>query len=554
MKTFVNDQTPVRERAVIITQTPMRITLGGGGTDVLWYSKLKGGAWISATINRFIRIKVTNSIKFPLLKVCDQDGEKYYNNPGELNDSIIRECLKTTQITGGLEIDIQSDVPAKSGLGGSGAFEVGLLNALHTFKNNPISPLTLAEQAAEIEIKKLKKPVGPQDQYITALGGINYFEIDKKGKVTFEPLHLSDDSLKKLQNNLLYFQTDIYHETAQILGDQKAKAVDNSKSRIIESLDQIKELGQQAKEFLLTGRIDDYGATLHKHWLIKKKLSDKVTNPQIDKWYERGIANGALGGKIMGAGGGGWLVFYVNSNQQQFIGKMSQMGLSYQRVNFDFMGTRQVSSFEASEKKIINSTMDVDLDNYVNNYLGGALSAIYQLNKQDLKEMILKLEALKKNKGRLFLIGVGGSAANCSHAVNDFRKIAGIEAYAPTDNVSELTARTNDDGWETVFINWLKGSNLGEKDAVFVLSVGGGNMEKNISVNIVKALEYAKSVKAMVLGIVSRNGGYTKQVADCCLMVPVINDEFITPYAESFQALLWHLLAFSPNLRVIEPY
>lgn len=525
----------------------MRITLAGGGTDVLWYSKLRGGAWISATINRFIRIKVTNLLKSPLLKVSDHDGEKYFHNLHELSDPIIRECLKTAQITGGLEIDIQSDVPAKSGLGGSGAFEVGLLNALHTFKNNPVSPLTLAEQAAEIEIGKLKKPVGPQDQYITALGGINYFEIDKKGEVTFEPLHLSDDSLKKLQNNLLYFQTDIYHETAQILGDQKAKAADNSKSRVIESLDKIKELGQQAKEFLLTGRIDDYGVTLHKHWLIKKKLSSKVTNPQIDKWYERGIANGALGGKILGAGGGGWLVFYVDRNQQQFIDKMSQIGLHYQQVSFDFMGTRQISSFETSEKK--NSTPDIDLDNYINSYLGGALSAIYQLNKQDLKEMILKLEVLKKNKGRLFLIGVGGSAANCSHAVNDFRKIAKIETYAPTDNVSEITARTNDDGWETVFVNWLKVSNLNENDAVMVLSVGGGNLEKNVSVNIVKALEHAKEVKATILGIVSRDGGYTKQVANCCVLVPVVSEGMITPYAESFQALIWHQIVFSPQLR-----
>ena len=193
-------------------------------------------------------------------------------------------------------------------------------------------------------------------------------------------------------------------------------------------------------------------------------------------------------------------------------------------------------------------------DNYINEYLGGVLSGVFQLSRQDIANCIKLLVELKKRKGRLFLLGVGGGAANCSHAVNDFRKIANIEAYTPIDNVSELTARTNDDGWKTVFVNWLKVSNLSSKDAIMVLSVGGGNLEKNISPNIVEALKYAKEVKASIIGIVSRDGGYTKKVADVCIMVPVIKDEFITPFAESFQALIWHLIVFSPELRAIKPY
>lgn len=195
-----------------------------------------------------------------------------------------------------------------------------------------------------------------------------------------------------------------------------------------------------------------------------------------------------------------------------------------------------------------------DMNGYINEYLGGVLSAVFQLSKKDIADCINLLVDIKKRDGRLFLLGVGGGAANCSHAVNDFRKIAGIETYTPIDNVAELTARTNDDGWETVFINWLKGSKLTSKDAVMILSVGGGNLEKNISANIVEALKYAKQVKASTMGIVSRDGGYTKQVADCCIMVPVIKDEFITAFAESFQAIIWHLLVFSPQLRAIKPY
>src|SRR3989338_3627662 len=203
-------------------------------------------------------------------------------------------------------------------------------------------------------------------------------------------------------------------------------------------------------------------------------------------------------------------------------------------------------------EKITENTSGAE--SFIDEYLGGVLSAVFQPSKKDIADCIILLANLKERNGRLFLLGVGGSAANCSHAVNDFRKIAGIESYAPTDNVAELTARTNDDGWETIFINWLKGSNLNSKDAIMVLSVGGGNLEKNVSINIVEALKYAKQVKASVIGIVSRDGGYTKQVADVCIMIPVIKDEFITAYAESFQVVIWHLLVFSPALRAIKPY
>ena len=159
------------------------------------------------------------------------------------------------------------------------------------------------------------------------------------------------------------------------------------------------------------------------------------------------------------------------------------------------------------------------------------------------------LSRVKLGGGRLFFLGVGGSAGNCSHAVNDFRKIVGMEAYTPTDNVSELTARTNDEGWETVFVEWLKTSRLNEKDAVFVLSVGGGNLEKNVSPNLVRALQYAKEVGARITGIVGRDGGYTATVADVCVIVPTVNPETVTPHSEAFQAVVWHLLVSHPTLK-----
>jgi len=173
-----------------------------------------------------------------------------------------------------------------------------------------------------------------------------------------------------------------------------------------------------------------------------------------------------------------------------------------------------------------------------------------QLDAAAIEGIAQTLAAVRQRGGRLFFLGVGGGAGHASHAVNDFRKLAGFEAYAPTDNVSELTARTNDDGWETVFSSWLHGSRLRPEDAVFVFSVGGGSLEQNISPNLVRALEYAKRVGARIVGVVGRDGGYTARVADACLIVPTVNPEAVTPHTEAFQAVIWHLLVSHPLLKV----
>ena len=189
---------------------------------------------------------------------------------------------------------------------------------------------------------------------------------------------------------------------------------------------------------------------------------------------------------------------------------------------------------------------------FSNIFLQESKSVIDQLDTDAIESMIKVLANTRNRGGRLFFLGVGGSAANASHAVNDFRKIVGIESYAPTDNVSELTARTNDDGWHSVFVEWLKLSLLTDKDTIFVLSVGGGNLEKNVSPNLVKALQYGKEKGASVVGIVSRDGGYTAQVADACVIVPVVNAENTTPHAEAFQGVIWHLMVSHPDLKVAQ--
>jgi D-sedoheptulose 7-phosphate isomerase len=190
------------------------------------------------------------------------------------------------------------------------------------------------------------------------------------------------------------------------------------------------------------------------------------------------------------------------------------------------------------------------MPSYTSQHLAETAEIVQKLDVKTLEKMVDLLADVRARGGRLFFLGVGGSAANASHAVNDFRKIAGIESYAPTDNVSELTARTNDEGWASVFVEWLKGSRLRPKDALMVFSVGGGNLEKNVSPNLVSALQHAKEVGASIMGIVGRDGGYTAKVADACCIVPMVNSENVTPHSEAFQAVIWHLFVSHPKLKV----
>lgn len=196
--------------------------------------------------------------------------------------------------------------------------------------------------------------------------------------------------------------------------------------------------------------------------------------------------------------------------------------------------------------------MSHEHEEYITEYLNEVSQIVQEISREAIAQLVQELVILRENGGRLFILGVGGSAGNATHAVNDFRKIVAIESYTPTDNVSELTARINDDGWDSCFANWLHGCRLGSNDAVLIFSVGGGNKEKNVSVNLIKALQYAQEVQAKIFGIVGRDGGYTKTVADVCVVVPTINSSTVTPHAEAFQSVLWHLVVSHPALKAHE--
>ena len=198
---------------------------------------------------------------------------------------------------------------------------------------------------------------------------------------------------------------------------------------------------------------------------------------------------------------------------------------------------------KASLKKMLKKT-------FTENYLDESIEIFKKIDTKKLEKIISTIVEIRKNKGRIFFLGVGGSAANASHAVNDFRKLAGIECYAPTDNVSELTARTNDEGWKTVFKGWLKISKLNKKDLIFIFSVGGGNKEKKISENLIEAINLAIKVKAKICGIVGKNGGYTNKMANYCLRIPSKNPKLLTPHAEGMQAVMWHLIISHPKIQL----
>jgi D-sedoheptulose 7-phosphate isomerase len=206
----------------------------------------------------------------------------------------------------------------------------------------------------------------------------------------------------------------------------------------------------------------------------------------------------------------------------------------------------------ANWKHISNRKKEIEFMDFTRAYFSAAKEVIDLLDIAVIENLVKLLAQTREDGGRLFVLGVGGGAANASHAVNDFRKLAGMEAYAPTDNVSELTARVNDDGWETVFVEWLRGSRLRREDMLFIFSVGGGSLEKNISANLVRALQYAKEIGTRIGGVVGRDGGYTAQVADVCVVVPNVNAEMVTPLAEAFQAVVWHLIVSHPGLKVQE--
>lgn len=334
---------------MIIVKAPVRISIGGGGTDLPSYFSKFGGEWISAAIDQYIYIIINkrfeNTIRVSYSKTEEVD------NPAKIQHPIVREVLKFLHIDGGLEIVSVADIPSNTGLGTSGSFTVALLMALHTYlqdtqKRNVPNKNEIAEQAYYIASNLLKEPSGKQDEYISAIGGLTNFSVSKKGKVKvdpFYPLKIPYEVVNELEHNLLMFYTGIRRSSTNILKKQ-AVATQNNKKDMIQNLHIVKSIGQQIKKALEKGDLTQFGKLLDLHWREKVKRAD-TSNAKINEWYQIAKEAGAIGGKLMGAGGGGFFLFYCDKNKNKLREAMRTQGLVEKPFNFDFEGVKVITNF-----------------------------------------------------------------------------------------------------------------------------------------------------------------------------------------------------------------
>jgi D-glycero-alpha-D-manno-heptose-7-phosphate kinase len=322
---------------MIISRAPVRITLGGGGTDLKSYYSKYGGFLIAAAIDKYVFI-LANKRFYDSTRLSYSQTE-IVNSVDDIKHHIFREALRFLGINNGIELVSIADVPANCGLGTSSSFTVSLVNALRAYKKEFATQRQLAEEACHIEIDILGEPIGKQDQYISAFGGITCLTFEKDGVVIVEPLQISYEALDQLESNILLFHSGIERSASEILSEQDEKSKKGD-AEIIENLHQIKEIGLETRKALERGDVDKLGELLHVHWQTKKKRSEKMTDPFIDECYEVARQNGALGGKIIGAGGGGFFMFYCNNHKSQLFQAMKKMRLKPMKFGFDSEGAK----------------------------------------------------------------------------------------------------------------------------------------------------------------------------------------------------------------------
>jgi D-glycero-alpha-D-manno-heptose-7-phosphate kinase len=322
---------------MIITRSPLRISLGGGGTDLPSYYREHTGFLIAAAIDKYVYITLHRTF-VPELIIKYSKLERV-QHVDEIEHPIIREAMRMVGLSApSLEMSSMADIPAGTGLGSSGSFTTALLQALHAHQKNLVHPAELAEQACEIELQKLHEPIGKQDQYIAAYGGLTCFEFLPDGRVKAWPLKISEDTLSDLEDNLLLFFTGYARSASKILQEQDTRSKQADQA-MVANLHHIKQLGRQSQQALESGALEEFARLMDVHWQRKKERSGGMSNPQINAWYDLAMANGALGGKLIGAGGGGFLMFYAQ-DKTKLRRAMREKGLQEVRFRFDFEGTK----------------------------------------------------------------------------------------------------------------------------------------------------------------------------------------------------------------------
>ncbi len=321
---------------MIITRSPLRITLGGGGTDLPSYYQEYGGFLVAGAIDAYVYVSIHRTFSSDILLRYSQ--LERVENAGDIRHPLIRAAFQYLNVEQKqLEITTMADIPAGTGLGSSGSFGTALLKALHRFRRETISQHNLAEMASHLEINVLKEPVGKQDQYVAAFGGINCYEFHSDHRVTVRPLRIAEPVVERLQLHTLLFCTGIVRSAGDILQEQHQRTQERD-SAMIEHLHFIKEQGYRSRDALEKGDLDEFGRLMHEHWMAKKKRSSRMSNSQVDGWYEKARQNGAVGGKLIGAGGGGFLMFYCE-DPVRVRAALEAEGLLELRFTFDYEGT-----------------------------------------------------------------------------------------------------------------------------------------------------------------------------------------------------------------------
>ncbi len=331
---------------MIVSRAPVRFSLGGGGTDLPSYSRTHGGYVVAAAVDKFVFVCVARRF-FETIRLAYTESE-IVDSVDQIRHRIFREALRLTDVTRGVELHSLADIPANTGLGSSSTFTVALLNGLHVFKREFVPVEQLAREACQLEIDILKEPIGKQDQYIAAYGGISAMTFHPDGSVDVERLSLRDEVIDELESNLLIYYSGVERAAASVLKEQ-AKTIVENKNDAVQRMDRIKALGHETKRILVSGQTDTYGEMLHEHWTNKRKLASNMADSTIDEHYDVARRAGAIGGKLMGAGGGGFFMFYVRAPERRRVQEaLAKRGLRPMRFRFDFDGARIIANFHRS--------------------------------------------------------------------------------------------------------------------------------------------------------------------------------------------------------------
>lgn len=517
---------------MIISKAPVRISLGGGGTDFPAYYEKHGGAVLSLTIDKYFHSILQNNYHTDLIEIESSDYQLYHQFQSsakiKFDDALMipKAVLQYLQAKGGIHLSLKSDIPPGSGLGLSGAVAASLVKLVSTYQKKGLEKREIAEIASIIEIDILKRPIGMQDQYASAYGGINFITFEKEA-IKVEPLAVNDEDKERIENSMMLFYTGTSRDSSKILSEQK-KATERQDKVVFDLLHKMKELAYQMRDTLAAGDIVQLGKLLHCSWEYKKALSATISNKSIDTYYNTALKHGAIGGKITGAGGGGFMLLVCEEKHQKNVREaMADSGLQEFKFKLEQHGVHLVLDHSGHFKSTITPE----------GYLIGVSAIVKKLEIKQIARITEIIFQAYKNDKQIFIMGNGGSAATASHFCNDLAKTTqvdgkkGFRAIPLTDNVSLMTAWGNDTGYENIFYGQLY--NLLNQDDIVIGISGGGN-----SPNVLKAMELAKERSATRIGLVGFQGGKLKSMVDECIIVPSDNHQFI----EDIHMVLVHLI------------